>query len=247
MGLARPPGQPWQRVGRSGLPHTLGHLVLGPLRTQRGPHLYLLRTRAWVSRRAEIWAAAAGPHAPPGPAAGAPPPGAQVHTGPGAWGLCGGRPASQAPFSPESAFCGSAWVDPGRSVPGSGGNPRTPGRRPRASGVNPGMTTQLLSTPVSMGEGRPLLGAGGVQGGLCPRLRAGLGLPVTAELREPRSGPLLPGPLSTALLWELGLRRPWADTGPVPRELGAGPAHKPSSSGGPTGEHSRTAPCSLPA
>ena len=43
MGLARPPGQPWQRVGRSGLPHTLGHLVLGPLRTQRGPHLYLLK------------------------------------------------------------------------------------------------------------------------------------------------------------------------------------------------------------
>lgn len=109
------------------------------------------------------------------------------------------------------------------------------------------MTTQLLSTPVSMGEGRPLLGAGGVQGGLCPRLLAGLGLPVTAELREPQSGPLLPGPLSTALLWELGLRRPWADTGPVPRELGAGPAHKPSSGGGPTGVHSRTAPCSLPA
>lgn len=112
MGLARPPRQPWQRVGRSGLPHTLGHLVSGPLRTQRGPHLYLLRTRAWVSRRAEIWAAAAGPHAPagpaagphvpPGPAAGAPPPGAQPHTGPGAWGLCGGRPASQA--QPRKSF-----------------------------------------------------------------------------------------------------------------------------------------------
>ena len=53
VGLVRPPRQPWQRAGRSAplspQPQTP---CIGPLGTQKGPHLYLLRTRAWVSRRA---------------------------------------------------------------------------------------------------------------------------------------------------------------------------------------------------
>lgn len=42
------------------------------------------------------------------------------------------------------------------------------------------------------GKEGPSWGEGGVQGGLYPRLQAGLGLPAKAELRVPRSG--LPAP-----------------------------------------------------